>query len=86
MLRVAIFGTGITLHRVIRNGQQEPNAAIGELRRDVSDVRQRMARMEGLFEGFTAKSPPQYRDTVTHLDRASVYSASNRWMIPSISS
>ena len=26
-----------------------------ELRRDVSDLRERMARLEGLFEGFTGR-------------------------------
>ena len=56
-LMIAIFGTGITLYRVIRNGQQETSAAIGELRRDVSELCERMARLEGLFEGFTAKTP-----------------------------
>ncbi len=27
--------------------------AIGEVRRDIADLRERMARLEGLFQGFT---------------------------------
>ena len=29
--------------------------ALRELRRDVADLRERMARLEGLFEGFTRR-------------------------------
>ena len=32
---------------------------IGELRRDVGDVRERLAKLEGLFEGFTKRVRPQ---------------------------
>lgn len=31
--------------------------AFRELRRDVGDLRERMARLEGLFEGFTGRQP-----------------------------
>ena len=31
--------------------------AFRELRRDVGDLRERMARLEGLFEGFTGRHP-----------------------------
>ena len=31
--------------------------ALRELRRDVGDLRERMARLEGLFEGFTGRQP-----------------------------
>ena len=31
--------------------------AIKELRRDVGDLRERMARIEGLFEGFIGRQP-----------------------------
>ena len=32
---------------------------IGELRRDVGDVRERLAKLEGLFEGFTKRVRPE---------------------------
>ena len=32
---------------------------IGELRRDVGDVRERLAKLEGLFEGFTKRARPE---------------------------
>ena len=43
---IAILGTSIGLALAIVPGQRE-------LRRDVADLRERMARLEGLFEGFT---------------------------------
>ena len=46
---VAILAVGITLAGLILPGQRE-------LRRDVADLRERMARLEGLFEGFTNRS------------------------------
>ena len=45
-LVVTIIGTGVTLGLILVPGQRE-------LRRDVADLRERMARLEGLFEGFT---------------------------------
>ena len=51
---VAIIGTGIALAAMLVPGQRQ-------LHRDVSDLRERMARLEGLFEGFTrasGTSPP----------------------------
>ena len=32
-----------------------------ELRRDMADLRERMARLEGLFEGFTGRKPTDAR-------------------------
>ena len=32
---------------------------VGELRRDVGDVRERLAKLEGLFEGFTKRGRPE---------------------------
>ena len=49
---VAIIGTGIALGAAIVPGQRE-------LRRDVADLRERMARLEGLFEGFTRRDHPR---------------------------
>ena len=42
---IAIIGTGIALAVLIVPGQRL-------LHRDVADLRERMARLEGLFEGF----------------------------------
>ena len=47
---VAIVGTGIALCRVL-------DGSLREIRRDVGDLRERMARIEGLFEGFTGSQP-----------------------------
>ena len=50
---IAIIGTGIALAVLIV-------PSLRELRRDVGDLRERMARLEGLFEGFTRRetAPP----------------------------
>ena len=45
---LAIAGTGIGLWRVL-------DSSLREIRRDVGDLRERMARIEGLFEGFTGR-------------------------------
>ena len=45
---VAIVGTGIALWRVLEG-------SLREIRRDVGDLRERMARIEGMFEGFTER-------------------------------
>ena len=45
---VAVFGTGIALAGLIL-----PN--LRSMKRDIADLRERMARLEGLFEGFTRR-------------------------------
>lgn len=45
---VAIFGTGIALAGLIL-----PD--LRSMKRDIADLRERMARLEGLFEGFTRR-------------------------------
>jgi hypothetical protein len=47
---VAIFGTGIALAGLIL-----PD--LRSMKRDIGDLRERMARLEGLFEGFTRRDP-----------------------------
>ena len=42
---IAIFGTGIALAGLIL-----PD--LRSMKRDIADLRERMARLEGLFEGF----------------------------------
>ena len=50
---IAILGAAIALAAVILPGQHA-------MRRDIADLRERMARLEGLFEGFTRResTPP----------------------------
>ena len=52
-LIVAIIGTGAMLAGLIVPG-------LRGLRRDMADLRERMARLEGLFKGFTRResAPP----------------------------
>ncbi|MCY4487589.1 MAG: hypothetical protein OXF11_10810 [Deltaproteobacteria bacterium] len=45
---VAVFGTGIALAGLIL-----PD--LRSMKRDIADLRERMARLEGLFEGFTRR-------------------------------
>lgn len=47
---IGIVGTGIGLWRTL-------DGSLREIRRDVGDLRERMARIEGLFEGFTGRQP-----------------------------
>lgn len=54
-LIIAIISVGVGLGGLIVNGQRSTNRAIAELREDVADLRERMARLEGLFEGFTKR-------------------------------
>ena len=48
----AIIGTGITLALLLVPGQRE-------LQRQVGDLRERMTRLEGLFDGFTKRPASQ---------------------------
>ena len=50
---IAIVGAAIALAAAILPGQHA-------MRRDIADLRERMARLEGLFEGFTRResAPP----------------------------
>ena len=49
---VSIIGTGIVLGLVIVPGQQESRRDSAGSRREIGDLRESMARLEGLFEGF----------------------------------
>ena len=47
---IAIIGAALALAAVILPGQHA-------MRCDIADLRERMARLEGLFEGFTRREP-----------------------------
>ena len=48
---IAIIASAVSLAAIIVPGQRA-------LHRDIGDLRERMARLEGLFEGFTARQTP----------------------------
>lgn len=52
---ISIFRVAMALAALILRGQKATDSAIGELRRDVGDLRERMVRLQGLFEGFTKR-------------------------------
>ena len=58
---VAIIGTGISLAGLILPDLRSMKRAIGELRDSVGELREHMARLEGLFEGFARRE--NNRDT-----------------------
>ena len=53
---LAVVGIGFA--GLIMNGQRRTDAAIAELRASISELRERMAHLEGLLEGL--------RDTIAH--------------------
>ena len=55
---IAIIGTAIALAAVILPGQYATRRDIAGLHRGIGDLRERMARLEGLFEGFTRRESP----------------------------
>ena len=56
-IMVTVIGVAISLAAVIVPGQRAMRQEMGEMRRDIGDLRERMARIEGLFEGFTRSAP-----------------------------
>ena len=56
-IMVTVIGAAIALAAVIVPGQRAMRQEMGEMRRDIGDLRERMARIEGLFEGFTRSAP-----------------------------
>ena len=55
---IAILAVGIALAGMILHTNRETNRAIDGVRGDVAELRERMARLEGLFAGFTGRKPP----------------------------
>ena len=54
---VAIIGTGMVLAGLIVPSLRELRRDVAGMHRDVADLRERMARLEGLFEGFSRRDP-----------------------------
>ena len=54
---IGIIVATIALAGAIVPGQRTMGSEISDIRRDIGDLRERMARLEGLFEGFTKASP-----------------------------
>ena len=54
---IAIIGAAVALAAAILPGQYAMRRGIAGLRQAIADPRERMARLEGLFEGFTRREP-----------------------------
>ena len=54
---IAIISAAIALAAAILPGQYAMRRDIAGLHRDIADLRERMARLEGLFEGFHPPRP-----------------------------
>ena len=65
-LIITVISVGVGLGGLILNGQRTSSRDIADLRSevaalrtevhdDIADLRERMARLEGLFEGFTKR-------------------------------
>ena len=50
-----IIATGAAVLGFILPDLRSLKREMGEVHRDISDLRERMARLEGLFEGFTRR-------------------------------
>ena len=51
----ATAAVGVALAGLILSVNRNLRSDMAELRRDVGDVRERIARLEGMFEGFTGR-------------------------------
>ena len=54
---IAIIGAALALAAAILPGQYAMRRDIAGLHRAIADLRERMARIEGLLEGFTRRDP-----------------------------
>ncbi|MCY3827676.1 MAG: hypothetical protein F4204_00060 [Rhodospirillaceae bacterium] len=53
---IAVVGTGVALAATILPSLHSLRRDVSGLQRDIGDLRERMARLEGLFEGFTGRT------------------------------
>ena len=56
---ISVLGVGIAWMALNWRMYAELKRDINGVRSDVSDLRERMARIEGLFEGFTRREPKE---------------------------
>ena len=54
----AVVGMGFILWRLIARDNDALRADIRDIRADLGELRERMARVEGLFEGFARERRP----------------------------
>ncbi len=54
---IAILAVGVALGVPLWTAMREMRRDIGGLAKDIADLRESMARLEGLFEGFTGAKP-----------------------------
>ena len=52
---VALGGAMLATMRGLSSGMSDLRSEMREVRSEVGDLRERMARLEGLFEGFTGR-------------------------------
>lgn len=52
---IAVVAVGVALAGLMLTGVRSVRLELRDVRLDVADLRERMARLEGLFEGFTGR-------------------------------
>ena len=55
---LTILGVGVGLAGLNLTSFRALRTELAGVRSEIGDLRERMARLEGLFEGFTKASPP----------------------------
>ena len=55
----ASLSLGILILGFLWKFQRDVHRDFAGVHQDIADLRERMARLEGLFEGFTKATPPQ---------------------------
>lgn len=53
---IAVIAVGVALAGLMLTGVRSVRLELRDVRLDVADLRERMARLEGLFEGFTGRA------------------------------
>ena len=53
---IAVISVGVALAGLMLTGLRAVRVEVHDLRNDVGDLRERMARLEGLFEGFAGRT------------------------------
>lgn len=61
---IGILGVGAALGLLIFSGQKDVKGRLLEIQRQVNNLRERMARLEGLFAGYTEGRKPRIEDIV----------------------